>query len=625
MPTSTAVRHERAEEVDLRVVRRHDLDLGRRDAGRDETSRSRRARPLPPRATPAGSPWCGTEIQRRPVPSGVVLAAAAASGLQPPLVELLGDEAADVRVEAVRPLEEDTAVRRDRRVAAQQVLEHRRLAPVGMRALQHLAELLRVADEHEVPGGGGHRERIRQRDLAGLVDEEVVEALRRAAVGEQPGRAADEVAVVAVGVVEDVLDDLPRELATRGSRGSPSSRPRNCSPRSAAALSTSASSLWIARWLVEATPTRLPAATSRAISLPAVHVFPEPGGPWITRCLGTGPPDGASVRVAAPDREQQLGELVEVVRLDVAAEGVAAEHRLDRGVAPATVEQRAADPLERRLLRLRRVRRRPGAAPPGAAPRRARGRASARACARRSRGRQPRPRASPRRRVDREPPSFCSCGGYVNAKTVDFFSGRGSPSGTSPPIASASSSSSSAREVEPGRTTPTRTACARGRGSRGAAPRAPAAGRRCRAAPRAGRAALCLLRLDRLRLDRLRARGTGRTARAPPPAARAASRASTRVRDAVLAVVRGDRGEDRVVALDHPALELDDRGAAVAGSRRCARSRSGARSPSARSPAARCGGRPSRPCRGRRTPRGAAGRRARPRACRSGPSSAAAP
>ena len=51
-----------------------------------------------------------------------------------------------------------------------------------------------------------------------------------------------------------------------------------------APLSTSSSRLWIALWLVEATPTVLPAAIRRAISRPDVHVLPEPGGPWMTRC-----------------------------------------------------------------------------------------------------------------------------------------------------------------------------------------------------------------------------------------------------------------------------------------------------------------------------------------------------
>ena len=107
---------------------------------------------------------------------------------------------------------------RDRRLAGEQVLEHRRLALVRVRSLQHLAELLRVADEHEVPRRGAHRERVGERDLAGLVDEEVVELAVVLAVGEEPRRAAEQVAVVAVGVVEHVLDPVARVRATPGCR-----------------------------------------------------------------------------------------------------------------------------------------------------------------------------------------------------------------------------------------------------------------------------------------------------------------------------------------------------------------------------------------------------------------------
>ena len=186
-------------------------------------------------------------------------------------------------MEPVGRLEEDAAVRRDRRLAVEQVLEHRRLAPVRVRALQHLAELLRVADEHEVARRGAHRERVGERDLAGLVDEQVVELAVVLAVGEEPGRAAEQVAVVAVGVVEDVLDPVARVPRLRAVALAFFS-PRNVTPSSAAPSTTSSSSLWIARWLVEATPTRLPASTSRAIRRPEVYVLPEPGGPWITRC-----------------------------------------------------------------------------------------------------------------------------------------------------------------------------------------------------------------------------------------------------------------------------------------------------------------------------------------------------
>ena len=57
---------------------------------------------------------------------------------------------ADVGVEATRALEEDARGRPGCRIVAEQVLEHRRLAPVGMRPLEHLGELLRIADEHDI-------------------------------------------------------------------------------------------------------------------------------------------------------------------------------------------------------------------------------------------------------------------------------------------------------------------------------------------------------------------------------------------------------------------------------------------------------------------------------------------
>jgi hypothetical protein len=59
--------------------------------------------------------------------------------------------------------------------------------------------------------------------------------------------------------------------------------------------------------------------------------------------------------IAAADREQQLGQLVEVGRLHVAAERVAAQDRLEHGICTTTREQRAAEPLERLLLCLGRV------------------------------------------------------------------------------------------------------------------------------------------------------------------------------------------------------------------------------------------------------------------------------
>ena len=44
-----------------------------------------------------------------------------------------------------------------------------------MAALQRLRQLHRVADQHDVPGRPGHGEDVSDRDLAGLVHDEVVE------------------------------------------------------------------------------------------------------------------------------------------------------------------------------------------------------------------------------------------------------------------------------------------------------------------------------------------------------------------------------------------------------------------------------------------------------------------
>ena len=78
----------------------------------------------------------------------------------------------------------------------------------------------------------------------------------------------------------------------------------------------------------------------------------------------------------------------------------------------------------------------------------------------------------------------------------------------------------------------------------------------------AQRGALGLLRLDRLRLLRLRQRERPELRECLPTPLEQPVREHARA-DAVLAVVRLDLRQDRVVALDHPALELDDRGAAV--------------------------------------------------------------
>ena len=91
----------------------------------------------------------------------------------------------------VGPLEEEAAVGRHGRVVSEQMPQHRVAAAERVRSLDHLVELLRVADEHDVPRRRPHRERVGERDLPGLVDEEVVDLLVLAR--EEPRRAGGEV------------------------------------------------------------------------------------------------------------------------------------------------------------------------------------------------------------------------------------------------------------------------------------------------------------------------------------------------------------------------------------------------------------------------------------------------
>ena len=96
----------------------------------------------------------------------------------------------------------------------EQVLEAGEAGVAGVAALDRLGELHLVADEDQVPGRESDGDRVGERDLAGLVDEEVVEpALASSCTAEDPGGAADEHAAVAerAGHVLrlELLDDCP--------------------------------------------------------------------------------------------------------------------------------------------------------------------------------------------------------------------------------------------------------------------------------------------------------------------------------------------------------------------------------------------------------------------------------
>ena len=77
-----------------------------------------------------------------------------------------------------------------------------------VRALADLRELLRVAEQDEVAGAGGDGERVGERHLAGLVDQQDVDRRLHALAREQPRRAGDQQHVVGAAGSASVLDVL---------------------------------------------------------------------------------------------------------------------------------------------------------------------------------------------------------------------------------------------------------------------------------------------------------------------------------------------------------------------------------------------------------------------------------
>ncbi len=249
---------------------------------------------------------------------------------------------ADVRVEPVGALEEEAAVGRNRRVVAEQVPQHRGAAPGRVRPLDHLVELLRIADEDDVPRRRPHRERVGERDLPGLVDEEVVERAVVVGIGEEPGGAGGEVAVDALGRCLDALDVRARVLRL-GVAGARLLQPAVVEPELGGGVLDR----------VEQVVDRLVARRGDADALAVRHqVRDQPAGrPRLPRA---GRP--LDDEVALVEREHELLHLVEVGGLDGPVERLAAEDRLERGVAPVAGEERAAEPHQRVLLIPRQVR-----------------------------------------------------------------------------------------------------------------------------------------------------------------------------------------------------------------------------------------------------------------------------
>ena len=159
---------------------------------------------------------------------------------------------------------------------------------LGMRALRDLRELQRIAEQHDVARRGSHRERVGERHLPGLVDDQRVDACRRAlrARTATPSRRRAERrrrASANSPSFGDAADRSRCRSTTPVVPRRPSSARGSRTPSSCAACSTSSSRLWIALWLVAVTPTRRPRRMRSMMSRAPVHVLPVPGGPWMKR------------------------------------------------------------------------------------------------------------------------------------------------------------------------------------------------------------------------------------------------------------------------------------------------------------------------------------------------------
>ena len=130
-----------------------------------------------------------------PAGSGDALAGGVGVAREPALVDLVRDEAAELGVHPPGDGQQDAAVGRHRRVLAEQPVEAGEPGIPRMRALHHLRQLARVADQHDVAGASPHRQQVGEPDLPRLVDDQRVEGALELRPAEKEGGAADDIGV----------------------------------------------------------------------------------------------------------------------------------------------------------------------------------------------------------------------------------------------------------------------------------------------------------------------------------------------------------------------------------------------------------------------------------------------
>ncbi len=117
---------------------------------------------------------------------------------------------------SVRPIQEVAELFGQCAVILHQPAERRCVDRLGVVALADLRQLLRVAEQHEVPGRPRHRDGVGKAELARLLDDQQVQAgcLHPVVVREIPCGSADYAARVSrdEGCVLVLVDPLPRSV-----------------------------------------------------------------------------------------------------------------------------------------------------------------------------------------------------------------------------------------------------------------------------------------------------------------------------------------------------------------------------------------------------------------------------
>jgi hypothetical protein len=104
----------------------------------------------------------------------------------------IGDEFADAGVHPTRHRQEYASLGENRAAPIEEVVEGRESGVAGMHTLNGLGKLHLITNKDDVPCSRSGCDKVRNRYLAGLIDEQMVECLIEFRSREQPGSAADD-------------------------------------------------------------------------------------------------------------------------------------------------------------------------------------------------------------------------------------------------------------------------------------------------------------------------------------------------------------------------------------------------------------------------------------------------